>query len=546
MSNYNQLKITYSGGSQTAITLTNNYIDGGEYQNKNIVAVEVPEIVEEIQSYAFADNRRLAYIKLNEGVTNIGAQAFQHGEYSAVTIPSTVTYIGWNAFNISYEQMGDLYLTITCLALAPPTLNDPEGITFGNKEFLTIKVPDASVNDYKSSWPQYADVIEGGAQPEPEPTSGSSFTTKDIAAAYMGTDSVAKIYLGSEEVWAASQPEPVYSAMPLTFEILSDGDIKWVAYGSSPQYKLIEYSINGGNHVAITSNTGSSAPSISVQTGDIVQFWGNNTTYATNTSTYSTFRGSTCGFKIKGNIMSLIDSTGFTTATTMYTSYTFYSLFRQITGLTDASNLVLPATTLARSCYQNMFMECSSLTTAPELPATTLAQGCYNSMFQGCRSLTTAPVLPATTLAQRCYYYMFQGCIHLTTAPELPATVSEQMCYNGMFSTCTALTTAPSELPITTLKGGEYNGMFDGCTSLQKSPKILATNIVGNSAAGMFNNCSNLNEVYCLATAIAQYSTSWLTGVSATGTFYKDPNATIWTPGQNGIPEGWTVQNADI
>ena len=75
--------------------------------------------------------------------------------------------------------------------------------------------------------------------------------------------------------------------------------------------------------------------------------------------------------------------------------------------------LLLPATTLAESCYRYMFWNCTGLTTAPELPATTLAQDCYNSMFYGCTGLTTAPELPATTLTAGCYANMFDGCTGL-------------------------------------------------------------------------------------------------------------------------------------
>lgn len=50
-------------------------------------------------------------------------------------------------------------------------------------------------------------------------------TNNDIQKAYMGSDQVAKIYLGTDTIWPTSQPEPVYSAMPLTFEILSAGTI---------------------------------------------------------------------------------------------------------------------------------------------------------------------------------------------------------------------------------------------------------------------------------------------------------------------------------
>ena len=45
-----------------------------------------------------------------------------------------------------------------------------------------------------------------------------------------------------------------------------------------------------------------------------------------------------------------------------------------------------------------------------------MADSCYNSMFRDCTSLTTAPSLPATTLAKSCYYYMFNGCTRIKLA----------------------------------------------------------------------------------------------------------------------------------
>ena len=65
MSNYNQLKITYENGSQDVITLADSTIYYGEYQSRNIAAVELPEIVEEIQDYAFCDNNNLSAITLS-------------------------------------------------------------------------------------------------------------------------------------------------------------------------------------------------------------------------------------------------------------------------------------------------------------------------------------------------------------------------------------------------------------------------------------------------------------------------------------------------
>ena len=116
----------------------------------------------------------------------------------------------------------------------------------------------------------------------------------------------------------------------------------------------------------------------------------------------------------------------------------------------------------------------------------------FYSLFYGCTSLTKAPVLSTTRLAPDCYRDMFYGCQSLTKAPELPATTLRDHCYMSMFS---------------------------GCQSL-KEVRIAATKIASRS----------LEE--------------WLYGVSATGDFYCDPNATIFpTDSASGIPSGWTRHN---
>jgi hypothetical protein len=135
-----------------------------------------------------------------------------------------------------------------------------------------------------------------------------------------------------------------------------------------------------------------------------------------------------------------------------------------------------------------MFIECTSLTTAPGLPAKTLINYCYSSMFVSCTSLTTAPALPATTLADSCYSSMFVNCTSLTTAPVLPATTLNNFCYGGMFY---------------------------GCTSL-KSVTTYANDISAS---------------LCLS--------DWLGDVAATGTFHNLGSAT-YPNGTSGIPSGWT------
>ena len=256
--------------------------------------------------------------------------------------------------------------------------------------------------------------------------------------------------------------------------------------------------------------------------------------------------------KVGGNIMSLLYGSSFTGNETTFPSdsmFNFSCLFYDNEdinrNLVDASQLVLPATTLTRGCYQQMFDGCTSLTATPALPATTLAEGCYGKMFYQCTSLTTAPALPATSLSSACYNSMFWGCTALTTAPALPATTLAYGCYNSMFDGCTALTTAPA-LPATTLAESCYSDMFNSCTALTTVPELPATTLTDGCYNCMFWGCTNLNYIKCLATDISasQSTNNWVRNVAASGTFVKDSNMLSWTTGNNGIPSGWTVEDA--
>ena len=226
------------------------------------------------------------------------------------------------------------------------------------------------------------------------------------------------------------------------------------------------------------------------------------------------------------------------------------SMFAQCTSLIQAPEL--PVMKLTDGCYQQMFSGCTNLIIAPELPATILAEACYNYMFSGCSSLIIAPSLPATTLANYCYVGMFNDCISLTQAPSiLPATELKQRCYGEMFSGCTSLKTAP-ELPATSLALGCYGYMFSGCSSLMTAPDLPSTELVTQCYQYMFEGCSNLNYIKALFItdpSDSYYIYNWVQGVASSGTFVKNPEAT-WDKtginiGANGIPEGWTVINAE-
>ena len=170
---------------------------------------------------------------------------------------------------------------------------------------------------------------------------------------------------------------------PFTIEAKTAGTIKI----ANPKSGM-KYTKNGGDKTAVTSDA------ISVAAGDILQFYGNGIMgYGGTTDGASTkIEGGTADFYAYGNIMSLLDETGFATNTDFTTStdtYTFAFLFYDNTHLYShpAKALELPATTLLEGCYYYMFYGCTHLTKAPVLPAATLVKYCYANMFRGCSSL---------------------------------------------------------------------------------------------------------------------------------------------------------------
>ena len=292
----------------------------------------------------------------------------------------------------------------------------------------------------------------------------------------------------------------------LTFVAKESGTFTFTPQNSN----VISYSSDNGE-------TWTQGNSVAVNSGDKVMWKGTMT--PASSQGVGKF-GSTGNFDIQGNAMSLLFGDNFKGQTDLTgKDYAFYGLFNGNTKVVSAENLSLPATTLAQSCYRNMFINCTSFVTAPKLPATTLPEKCYQYMFRNCTSLTTAPELPATTLTDGCYYGMFYDCTSFVTAPALPATTLTSNCYNAMFNGCTSLTTAPV-LPATTLASNCYTNMFNGCTSL-------------NYIKAMFTT-----------TPGATNTNNWVNGVAGNGTFVKNSAAQWNVTGVDGVPTGWTVETA--
>ena len=93
-------------------------------------------------------------------------------------------------------------------------------------------------------------------------------------------------------------------------------------------------------------------------------------------------------------------------------------------------------------------------------------------------------------------------------------------------------------MPATNLKEACYYGMFYECTSLEYGPELPAKSLATNCYARMFYGCKKLNSITALFTTTpsSDYTNLWLSGVSSTGTFCKNKDATWDVRGVNGVP----------
>lgn len=199
---------------------------------------------------------------------------------------------------------------------------------------------------------------------------------------------------------------------------------------------------------------------------------------------------------ISGNIMSLLADKENLSESAFQGAFSKGSGNNSVNYLDIDKNfpLVLPATTLAKQCYMQMFRNCTSLTKAPVFRAEAVDYRCCYNMFRQCSNLEDVSTieLPAMTLAVDCYRELFRQCSKVTSSPDLPAKTLVQECYRQMYAD------------------------------------------------------TKLNSLVCLATIFAKdCTTDWMSGSVPnlkTSTFYKDKNAT-WSRGTSGIPSNWKVED---
>ena len=172
--------------SLSNITIPDSVTSIGEYAfaSTNISSIAIPSGVTSIPNNFIYNNSGLLILTMSDGVTSIGNSAFQgcsnfksfnSNVDGDINLPTSLTTIGNQAFRNSYTfnrltipsgvtSIGNSafqYCTslnsITCLAIAPPTLGTN---VFNNTNDCVIYVPANSVSSYQSAWSSYASRIQ--------------------------------------------------------------------------------------------------------------------------------------------------------------------------------------------------------------------------------------------------------------------------------------------------------------------------------------------------------------------------------------------------
>lgn len=208
----------------------------------------------------------------------------------------------------------------------------------------------------------------------------------------------------------------MYDALPythryLTFRVLSDGVIGW-KQGASATARTLQYSINFGEWINITSNKDEYGASFNVKDGDIIRWKGTNEEISGQGAAQSNYFITTCEFDAEGNTLSLFWGDNFM-------------------GKTTFPNLTKNA------CGGWMFYNCTNLINAEHITFEHLTDSGASrwgysqaGMFYGCTSLLTSPIMPSKTYLGM--YQFFYNCVSLKRV-TLPYTGSISDRIRGIF-----------------------------------------------------------------------------------------------------------------
>ena len=123
-----------------------------------LTSIVLPNTVTEIGNSAFFYCTQLLSVTLSNSLEEIGYDAFYGcGNLTSMDLPASIRWIGLHAIGGCTSMT-----SLTCRAITPPSLGLSES-DYQESGLQEIKVPQASVDAYKSAWgwSQFADIIVG-------------------------------------------------------------------------------------------------------------------------------------------------------------------------------------------------------------------------------------------------------------------------------------------------------------------------------------------------------------------------------------------------
>ena len=141
----------YGCSALTSVTIPNSVTSIGDYAFRGcsgLTSVTIPNSVTSIGDYAFRGCSGLTSVTIPNSVTSIGDEAFYEcSGLTSVNIGSSVESIGTEAFSDCSELL-DVY----CYAEKVPSTKS-NAFNGSYPEYITLHVPDASVDSYKATAP---------------------------------------------------------------------------------------------------------------------------------------------------------------------------------------------------------------------------------------------------------------------------------------------------------------------------------------------------------------------------------------------------------
>ena len=284
----------------------------------------------------------------------------------------------------------------------------------------------------------------------------------------LGDRNIVKIKKGDVVIWQKDNIDYLYiqntyaGSNTITFTTTQSGTLP-----SSDKYSnQVEYSTDKVNWTTLTFNP-SNPQTVTINTGEKIYLRNNSGVfnYVGSTNRYNTQITVSQSNIIGGNINTLLDYNNPDTVPLSHTC--FFGLFKDNSATTDISRLKFGNNTLNTECYRDLFRNCTSITTTPELPNTNLAEGCYYSLFQGCTSLTETSQLPAKTLVTNCYRGIFRNCTSLNNVTVYADDISASNCTSNWLNNV-ASTGTFRNLGSATYKTDSPSGIPSGWTEVKK------------------------------------------------------------------------------